>query len=199
MSKLAGVLVGAIMLVAGFALMSGGFVRAESVTIEAGNMYFCSPAFENGVCETAVAAGDTVTWSNVAGFHTVTECTADFATCPPTGGFDSGVLEPNQTYAHTFQDPGSYSYYCTLHPTQMRGEILVSAVTPAPATPTPLESAPPATPVAGTVTSAPNAPSAVPATGGSPPGSGLIADMALAGSVLLWAAGAAFSVAASRR
>jgi plastocyanin len=63
-----------------------------------------------------VTAGATVVWTNdgVAP-HTVT---GDFA--------DSGVLEPGQTFSHTFAEIGDYSYVCAIHP-QMTGTIRVSA------------------------------------------------------------------------
>jgi plastocyanin len=52
-----------------------------------------------------IKAGDTVTWTNndtVA--HTVTST-----------GFDSGNLDPGQTYRHQFNAPGEYRYGCTYH------------------------------------------------------------------------------------
>ena len=36
----------------------------------------------------------------------------------------SGVLNPGNTYAFTFNTPGTYSYHCAIHP-QMRGTIIV--------------------------------------------------------------------------
>ncbi|MGH2560746.1 MAG: cupredoxin domain-containing protein [Thermomicrobiales bacterium] len=55
-----------------------------------------------------VAAGATVTWTNddVAP-HTVT---AD------DGSFDSGTLEPGDSFSFTFDAPGSFSYFCAIHP-----------------------------------------------------------------------------------
>ncbi len=58
--------------------------------------------------------------------HTVT---GDFA--------DSGVLEPGQTFSHTFTEGGEFGYFCAIHP-QMEGTVSVSAgagVEPAGATP----------------------------------------------------------------
>src|SRR3954468_9463650 len=60
--------------------------------------------------------------------HTVT---SDFA--------DSGVLEPGQTFSHTFGESGEFSYACAIHP-QMTGTIRVSAALAGDSTPT----APPA-------------------------------------------------------
>jgi plastocyanin len=72
-----------------------------------------------------VAAGSTVVWTNDGlAPHTVT---GDFA--------DSGVLEPGQTFSHTFAEPGEFSYVCAIHP-QMAGTIRVSATVAAESTPT---------------------------------------------------------------
>jgi len=56
-----------------------------------------------------VSAGATVTWTNSdTTQHTVT---AD------DGSFDSGTLAQGQTFSHTFDTPGTYTYHCTIHPT----------------------------------------------------------------------------------
>src|SRR6266699_1013077 len=60
--------------------------------------------------------GRTVTWANKdTTTHTVTST---------TGLFDSGILNPGQTYSHTFAQAGVYSYYCTLH-SWMKGNLTV--------------------------------------------------------------------------
>ena len=71
-----------------------------------------------------VAAGETVVWTNDGlAPHTVT---GDFA--------DSRVLEPGQTFSHTFAESGEFSYVCAIHP-QMTGTIRVSAGVETAATP----------------------------------------------------------------
>jgi len=166
--------------------------RGATTSIEVGNLYFCSASFSGAICETTVTAGDTVTWNNVAGFHTVTECDDSFSTCPPPGGFDSGTLEPDDSFSHTFTSAGVFEYHCTFHPSAMRGRIVVQAVTPTPtpaATPTPAGS----TQAATTAPAASPAPASVPRTGGDPGGSpeGGPASSALiaAGAALIAAAG----------
>ena len=39
--------------------------------------------------------------------------------------FDSGIMQTGQTFRHTFNDPGTFEYYCAVHPS-MVGEIVVS-------------------------------------------------------------------------
>ena len=65
-----------------------------------------------------VAPGTTVTWTNedtVA--HTVT---AD------NGLFDSGVLEPGQSYSTWLGGVGTVAYHCEIHP-DMKGSVVVGA------------------------------------------------------------------------
>jgi plastocyanin len=39
--------------------------------------------------------------------------------------FDSGIMQTGQTFRYTFNNPGTFEYYCTMHPS-MVGEIVVS-------------------------------------------------------------------------
>jgi len=148
--------------------------HAQATTIDVGSDYFCAASFENSVCETTVAAGSTVTWQVTGGVHNVTQCDASFATCPPPGGFDSGLLNGG-AYSQTFASPGTISYYCAFHPDQMRGRILVQAqstATPIPSTPGPAGTptpGPAATSAQGVSPSPVQVPSGGGATGGSFP------------------------------
>jgi hypothetical protein len=40
------------------------------------------------------------------------------------GAFDSGVLDPDATFAHTFADVGTFTYACLVHPS-MKGTVVV--------------------------------------------------------------------------
>jgi plastocyanin len=42
------------------------------------------------------------------------------------GSFDSGIKAPNSTFSMIFDQPGSYAYFCSLHPAQMTGTITVA-------------------------------------------------------------------------
>lgn len=142
--------------------------------VEVGNLYFCSLAFQDGICETSITAGDTVVWNDVAGLHTVTQCNADFSVCPPAGGFDSGVIGVGTSFSQTFDTPGTFSYWCSIHPAQMRGRIVAQEPTPTPSTtpaPTPI---PAQAPDGGTVSPTPtvtSSPAVVPQTGATAHGS----------------------------
>lgn len=61
-----------------------------------------------------VPAGTTITWSNDdATAHTVTAGDEDE---PDPDTFDLAVDEQGQTVAFTFDEAGTYAYYCELHP-----------------------------------------------------------------------------------
>ena len=60
-----------------------------------------------------VEKGDSVTWLNEdSSFHSVTSGIYG----EPTGLFDSGYLDPYEYYTLSFDEIGTYDYYCTLHP-----------------------------------------------------------------------------------
>ncbi len=70
-----------------------------------------------------INAGDEVHWMNVdTAAHTVTSGSpAD----GPSGVFDSSLVMADATYAFTFDDAGSYDYFCMVHP-WMVGSISVN-------------------------------------------------------------------------
>lgn len=63
-----------------------------------------------------VKKGATVTWTQADRMpHTVTAS---------DGKFESGALSGGATYSQSFAEAGTFSYYCSLHPS-MRGEVVV--------------------------------------------------------------------------
>lgn len=60
----------------------------------------------------------TVVWKNTdASAHTVTSK-------EPAGVFDSGVMGPNEEFEFTFEEQGTFDYYCKIHPV-MVGSVVV--------------------------------------------------------------------------
>jgi len=68
-----------------------------------------------------IEKGKQVTWVNEdSAFHTITSGYYD----TPTDLFDSGHLDPFESYTLTFDEAGTYDYFCTLHP-WMKGQVIV--------------------------------------------------------------------------
>ncbi len=68
-----------------------------------------------------IEKGKQVTWVNEdSAFHSVTSGFYD----APTDLFDSGYLDPFESYTFTFNETGIYDYHCTLHP-WMEGQVIV--------------------------------------------------------------------------
>ena len=66
--------------------------------------------------EVTVPAGTTITWANEdEAVHTVTAADQSW---------DSGRLPIGGTFSHTFAEPGTYAFSCTIHPA-MKGVITV--------------------------------------------------------------------------
>jgi len=69
--------------------------------------------------ELVVDVGTEVTWTNLDAFaHTVTSAEGSEAT------FDSGEMLEGDTFARTFDEAGTYEYFCELHPT-MKSTVVV--------------------------------------------------------------------------
>jgi plastocyanin len=65
-----------------------------------------------------VPVGTTVTWTNRDDIAHNTVGTDD----PKT--FKSKVLDTNEKFSFTFSKPGTYPYFCSIHP-KMTGKIIV--------------------------------------------------------------------------
>ncbi len=81
----------------------------------------------------SIKVGETVEWKNVG--NSVHHASSDPSTAvnpaeasTPSGAkpFDSGFLQPGQSYTYTFTVPGTYKYICAPHETSgMLGEVVV--------------------------------------------------------------------------
>src|SRR4051812_42138258 len=84
--------------------------QGETVTVSIKNFAFDPP-------NATVAPGTTITWVNNDQVpHTVTA---------NNGAFDSGTLQPGQSYSFKFDRPGTYAYHCNIHP-DMSASVAVS-------------------------------------------------------------------------
>ena len=76
-----------------------------------------------------INVGETVTWSNDdTAAHTVTSGTASGG---PDGLFDSSLFMAGTTFSHTFEEEGTFDYFCMVHP-WMVGTVMVGAVSTEP-------------------------------------------------------------------
>jgi plastocyanin len=72
--------------------------------------------FSFGPTTLTVAAGSTVTWVNRDDIpHTVVST---------DGVFKSKVLDTDEKFSYTFTKPGTYAYFCSIHP-KMTGTLVV--------------------------------------------------------------------------
>lgn len=70
---------------------------------------------------TTVHVGDTVTWTNNGpSSHTATA---------RDGSFDSGILKKGESASHAFTRPGTYAFYCKIHPFMHSTIIVLAAAT----------------------------------------------------------------------
>ena len=70
----------------------------------------------------SIKAGESVTWLNEdVAFHSVTSGTYD----NPNGMFDSGHLDPDESFTVKFDESGTFDYHCTLHP-WMEAKVVVN-------------------------------------------------------------------------
>jgi plastocyanin len=124
-----------------------------------------------------VRVGDTVTWMQ----HD--EAPHDVVTTSAPVAFRSPRLSAGQSWSYTFQQPGTYSYYCSVHP-DMRASVTVlpapaTAAAPKPAPTTPAAAKPaaparkpttaPAAAAPGTTPPATTAPAATAPAASTPP------------------------------
>jgi amicyanin len=103
------------LLVAGVAaayLPAAAPASAEEVAVKIGNFTF-------GPQELKVKAGTTVTWTNEDDIpHTVVSANT----------FRSKVMDTDGKFSFTFTTPGTYKYFCSLHP-HMTGTVIVETQT----------------------------------------------------------------------
>jgi plastocyanin len=68
-----------------------------------------------------IDSGNQVTWVNEdSAFHSVTSGFYG----EPSELFDSGYLDPYESFTLGFDEKGTYDFFCTLHP-WMKGQVLV--------------------------------------------------------------------------
>jgi plastocyanin len=95
---------------------SGTFATPEMVSVNIVDAPRPPPGWGYAPGQRRVVVGTWVTWSN-DGLDTHTVTATD-------GAFDSGNLDPSQGFSWYFDQAGTFSYLCVLHP-WMQGEVVV--------------------------------------------------------------------------
>jgi len=74
-----------------------------------------------------VRVGQQVVWmNNDSAPHTTTSGSCSGGTCTPAPGWDSGTLNPGQSFAFTFTTAGTFTYFCRIHGASMQGTVVVT-------------------------------------------------------------------------
>lgn len=101
----------------GFGLL-GGVAAAPAAQIQAAQAKATIDNLSFSPAVLTVAVGTRVTWTNRDDIpHTVTD-----AATPRT--MKSPPLDTGESFAFTFDKPGAYAYFCSLHP-HMQGTVVV--------------------------------------------------------------------------
>lgn len=91
-------------------VLSGGLPGGENVTTVHVTSFDYSINTTGPAVDAVISAGDTVHWVFDAAFHSATSVAGS------ADPFDSGVFfTAGTTYDHTFNTPGTYQYYCSIH------------------------------------------------------------------------------------
>jgi plastocyanin len=109
------------------------FLAAGAVAVPAlaasGGVSIVDKTFDPAKIE--VHVGDTVTWTvtkSIGEPHSVTQGKPSDTGAKPL--FDSGLdklKDDGSSFSFTFETAGTYDYFCTVHPTVMTGQVVVSA------------------------------------------------------------------------
>lgn len=90
-------------------LRASGQTKPETIDVKIDNFTF-------GPTELTVKAGTTVRWTNRDDIpHTVVS---------PDKVFKSKVLDTDEQFSFTFSSPGTFPYFCSIHP-KMTGKVVV--------------------------------------------------------------------------
>jgi plastocyanin len=137
------------------ALVVALLISRTTATVDAAEITVNIRDFSFNPSSLTIQMGDVVRWQNTGvNAHTATS---------ETGVWDSGTLSPGGVFSQQFLTPGTFPYFCRIHPS-MQGTIIVQGP-PATATPVPPAPTPPPAPP----TAAPPAPTPEPAPTAEPP------------------------------
>jgi amicyanin len=107
----------AILGIAAIALVAGGQKSLGANPTQDGGTAVKIDNFSFGPATLTIPAGTSVTWTNQDDVpHTVVDSEGK--------QFKSPVLDTDQTFSYKFDKPGTYTYFCSIHP-KMTGKVVV--------------------------------------------------------------------------
>lgn len=146
-----------VFLVAIFLVLQALFLTTQA---EAATQQVMMQNYAYGPASLTVRVGDTVTWMQ----HD--QAPHDVVTTSAPVAFRSPQLSSGQSWSYTFTKPGTYSYYCSVHPDMRASVTVLPAQTPS-KQPVPVPVPPKQTP-SRPASSAPSSPSASPSSSPQP-------------------------------
>lgn len=90
-----------------------GGTSEGNVSVSAGDFSFAPASVTTSV-------GESVTWTLSEGAHTTTSGNA-----PDVDGIWNQAITADQPFTFTFEEPGTYNYFCRFHPDFMTGIVTV--------------------------------------------------------------------------
>lgn len=100
------------------------FLILQAMPAEAATQQVMMQDYAYGPATLTVRVGDTVTWMQ----HD--QAPHDVVTTSAPVAFRSPQLSAGQSWSHTFTKPGTYSYYCSVHPDMRATVTVLAAETP---------------------------------------------------------------------
>jgi plastocyanin len=97
-------------------LLAGSPIVTAADQLSAANAEVKIDNFSFGPQEITVPVGATVTWTNRDDIPHTSVST--------DGVFKSKVMDTDEKFSYKFTKPGTYPYYCTIHP-KMTGQVVV--------------------------------------------------------------------------
>ncbi len=108
----------------GYGMMSGQYNHGSMMSgyqqthAQQGVTHMNMQNFAYQMANIQVRAGTTVTWTN--------QDSAPHSVTFKNGMMDSGLLYQGQSFSYTFNTPGTYQYYCSVHPYMVATVTVVS-------------------------------------------------------------------------
>ncbi len=79
--------------------------------------------FQPATITVVIGVNNTVVWTN----QDTTSHTVQSTTAPVAFGSATSLISTGQSFTFTFTAPGTYGYFCSIHPAWMKGTVIVKA------------------------------------------------------------------------